>query len=86
MLTDARPQLPAAMPTASLHTTLGVVDTPAVVHTAASVRELVNAVGLLVAELGVCAGTRWAEASSGRADGQTSRCIPCELRRSPGPR
>lgn len=67
MLTDARPQLPAAMPTASLHPTLGVVDTPAVVHTAATVRELVNAAGLLVAELGVCAGARWAEASSGVA-------------------
>lgn len=67
MLTDARRQLPAGMPTASLHPTPGVEDTPAVVHTAASVRELVNAVGLLVAELGVCAGARWAEASSGVA-------------------
>lgn len=67
MLTDARPQLPAAMPSASLHPTLGVVDIPPVVHTAASVRELVNAVGLVVAELGVCAGARWAEASSGVA-------------------
>lgn len=67
MVIDARPQLPAAMPSAGLCPTRGGVNLPGVVHTAASVQELVITAGLLVAELGVCGGARWAEASSGVA-------------------
>jgi hypothetical protein len=67
VLIYARPQPSAANPTATLRPNLEEVHTATVAHTAASVRELVNAAGLLVAELGVCEGARWAEASSGVA-------------------
>ncbi len=64
MLIDTRPQPSAAMSTGTLRPIPWVVDTAAVVHTAASVRELVNAAGLLVAELGLSDGAPWAKASS----------------------
>ena len=67
MLIDTRPQPSAANPTATFRPNLEEVDTATVAHTAASVRELVNAAGLLVAELGLCEGARWATASSGVA-------------------
>ena len=80
MLIDARPQLPAAMPSATLRPTPGMLAPAPVGHTAASVHELVNAAGLLVAELGVCAGARWAEASSGvAATAATLRSAVSEL-------
>lgn len=67
MLIDTRPQPPAANPTATFRPTLGEIDTATVIDTATSVRELVNTAGLLVAELGLCEGARWAEASAGVA-------------------
>lgn len=67
MLIDSRPEPPAANPNSTFRPTLDEVATATVVHTVASVRELVNAAGLLVAELGLSEGARWAEASSGVA-------------------
>jgi hypothetical protein len=67
VLIDTRPQPSAANPTATFRPNAEEVHTATVAHTAASVRELVNAAGLLVAELGLCEGSRWAEASSGVA-------------------
>lgn len=64
MSIDTRPQPPAANTTTTFRPTLDELATAPVVHTAASVRELVNAAGLLVAELGLSEGARWAEASS----------------------
>ncbi|MPZ74830.1 MAG: hypothetical protein GEU74_16735 [Nitriliruptorales bacterium] len=67
MLIDTRPPPPAANPTATFRPTPEEGDTATLVHTDASVRELVNTAGLLVAQLGLCEGARWAEASAGVA-------------------
>lgn len=80
MLIDTRFQPSAANLTATCRPDLAEVHTPTVAHTAGAVRELVNAAGLLVAELGVCEGPRWAEASSGvAATAATLRSAVIEL-------
>lgn len=64
MLIDTRPRPPTASPTVALPPTSVTVDSLAVTHSPLSVRELVEEAGLLVAELGLRDGPRWAEASA----------------------
>lgn len=63
MLIDARPRPSTVSPTVALPTSV-TVDTLAVTHSPLRVRELVQEAGLLVAELGLRDGARWAEASA----------------------
>lgn len=86
MLIATRPQPSTAVATVALPLTSVAVDIDTVIHSVASVRELLNEAGLLVADLGLVDAAAWADASAGvAATAATLRTALIDLTGATGP-